>query len=212
MGVVLITNTKNIEIDAVAWDDVNTGRYQHLMQTCKDFGDMVEIYSILYGINYDVLSACRDQSIIGPLSVATQFIAEDLHDIKKPEYLTVFGQAYKIPKNLEDLTIGQMMQLKQHAEKAKSMECIISLAVAIWIQPIIDESGFSMKRALEIEEDIKFIPITKTFAIGFFYLRKLNKHGHYLVNAWHLLKRFKPKQIRKLLSLRGLNAFKHLQI
>ena len=206
----LVTNKQSIKVKGpVSWSEVTTGKYEDLM--IKPEHDLIDIISTFYDIDYDLLSACTDQKIIGALSSMSAFVYEDkLEELRKEEYLLVDGQAYRIDPNVRNMSFGQMVKLRKVIEK-DPLNCHVSTAVAVYLQPVID-GKFDLDKAMELRKKIKLMPITKTFATGFFFLSKLSNSGNLFMNGLTLLTKVPTKSMIRLLSLRGFRALHHLQI
>src|SRR6478752_4094986 len=185
MGVVLVTNKREIKVDGpLAWSGVSTEKYQQLLSN-KDY-DVIDVVAIFCGIDHDLLFQCKDQGKIGVLYSMVAFAFDTDIDDTLPDYFVYDGQAYKMPK-VRNMSFGQMVLLRKHMEK-KSLNEGVSLACAIYLQPLIDGGAFDLERALEIEKEIAKMPITKTYGLGFFFLRKLRSNGNIFMNLWNLLR------------------------
>ena len=119
-----------------------------------------------------------------------------------------------IPTKLESMTVGQNFQIRSAMAKANNLESLISLACAVYLQPIVDQSKFDFNRAKELESEILEMNIYDIFPIGFFLLKRLNSSGRNGILSW-LLKRlnnlkkmlaWRPPQVTTSLSLCMISA------
>ena len=82
-----------------------------------------------------------------------------------------------LPKSIEDLTIEQNMVIKDAMAKVVDLKELISLACAVYLQPIYDDGEFNHDRYKELEQDILKMSILETHPIGFFLLSRLANSG-----------------------------------
>jgi len=206
------TNQRIVEVPPITWDDVTTDSYQKLMAKLgKGLNNDIVTLSHLYGLDYDLIESSTDQALYGTLMTLIRFISDDdLTKMPAPEYITYKDQAFML--KYSSLTIGQMLHLQREVQKRGTLEESISIAVAVALQPLFDQTPFKSDRALEIEKDILLMPINRTYPIGFFYLRKFSTGGNVFTNAWHLLKMLTLTQTIRLLKSQGLRGLSHSQI
>lgn len=148
-----------------------------------DGKDTVSLFSILSGVSYRALYHSKDRELEAGLLAATQFIYEEKPTFKsqgKPDKFTFRGAEYTVPKDLTGLSIGQNIHVYQRLTGAKTYDELIALALAVYLQPIIDGKDFDLDRALELEKEIERMPITETYPLGFFLLQPLIKSGQTL--------------------------------
>ena len=163
----------------------STDLYQRIIKDW-DGKDLVRIFSILTGMEYKALSTTHDLALEESLIEATRYIYEspmDWKEAKVPESITINSREVKIPKRIEGFSMGQSILVRQKLDTVKTYDECISYAIAVYIQPYLDESDFDAERALELEADIKLMPITQTFALGFFLLRPLMRRG---LSGWRI--------------------------
>lgn len=97
---------------------------------------------------------------------------------KLPKVLEYKGKLIPIPDEPRDLSIGQNIHLRRDfIDKSKVIEENIAIAVAIYLQPTIDNSLFNINRAKEIAVDLEDMPIHLIYPIGFFLLRRALQFG-----------------------------------
>jgi hypothetical protein len=87
-----------------------------------------------------------------------------------PDYLVIDKKKVKIPKDIGGLTIGQNILVAQVGSDAKVKEELLSLATAIFLQPLYDNCELDYDKALILRDKIRLEPITKIYPVGFFLL------------------------------------------
>lgn len=168
------------------WYELPTGTYQRIMKEW-DKKDIVQLFSIISGKEYKVLHDTKDPHLEQKLYDSTAFLYEEkpaFKDADLDNYFMYGDQAIPIRKDATMLSIGQSVIVRQRLDEASSYDELISIAVAVYIQPFIDQSDFDPFKAFDLEEKIKEMPITETYPLGFFLLRPLMKHGKTIGNKW----------------------------
>lgn len=204
------------------WAKCSTDTFQKMVtdwepeKEIKD-RDRVKLYAILCNQPYDLLSKHQDPHLDALLWEASRFVFEehaDFENLPLPKYLETHGKHILIPKKLGALTIGQNIHVRQAINSGKDPNGLISLVVAVYLQPLIDSvvgngkekaGQFNYERALEIEERIKLLPIKVTYPIGFFFLKKLRPFGTRLWWSLRLTTRRRILSVLSLLNLRKAN-------
>lgn len=179
--------------------------------------DRVKLYAILCGQPYEDLAKHSDPHLDALLWEASRFVYQEaisFEELPLPKFLETHGKHVLIPQKLGALTIGQNIHVRQAINAGKDPNGLISLVVAVYLQPLIDSvvvdgkekpGPFNYERALEIEEGIKRLPIKVTYPIGFFFLKKLKPFGTRLWWSLHLTTRRKILSVLSLLNLRKAN-------
>lgn len=95
-----------------------------------------------------------------------------------PKVLVFKGHTIAMPQEIGELSIGQNIHLRRdYIDKAKILEEHLSIAAAIYLQPVIDNKQFSMNRAIEIAKEFDEMPAYLIYPIGFFLLRRALSFG-----------------------------------
>jgi hypothetical protein len=94
-----------------------------------------------------------------------------------PESIQFKGKEIKLPKQVGNVKIGQAIALLQTTRGHKYVDEGISKAIAIYLQPIIDNSKFSLARAMELEKEIAEMPAWMLHTWGNFIYGQLQKGG-----------------------------------
>jgi hypothetical protein len=167
------------------WASCNTDTFQRIVLEWEpekpiESRDRVKLYSILCDQKYEALVNSNDEDLDVLLWEASRFVYEENLDLSKipcPKEVHLFDRTVPIPQDLGKLTIGQSIHIRQALRSGADPNGLISLTVAVYLQPLIDSKEFNFERAKEIEEKIKLMPIVVTYPIGFFFLSKLVNFG-----------------------------------
>lgn len=185
--IVVEANGKKVTC-ATCWEECNTDLFQRLER--KPGTDDVEIFSILSGTNYTSLLEEVSEDLDAAIYQCTAFVfGQDRTFMRyRPSTMKLRGKVITVPTDLESLSIGQNLHIRQAIAAAKkeghSLESLISVACSVYLQPLVDESKFDSKRAAELEKEILQMSIYDTYGIGFFYLSKLMNSGGGGLLSW----------------------------
>lgn len=169
------------------WEALPTSKYQQLSGEW-DGKDMVKAFSILSGIPFKNLFETKDPELEAQLTLATSFLfsqPQKFKEQKTPDWFYYDGRKFKV-KDLS-LSIGQSIHVRQKLETCKAYDEAISYAIAVSLQPQLD-GEFDIDKANHLETFIAELPITQTYAVGFFLLKPLMRLGKITSNRWSLLK------------------------
>jgi len=191
MSFFVTTNKGRKEITpATSWATTTTEQFQK-MAIDWDGEDLVKLFSIISGMEYKALANTHDFALEEQLLSATKFVYNEPMNFKDdqiPTHIDLNGKQVRIPKSVGDLSIGQNIHVRQAIEKAKCPEELISFVTAIYLQTLYDETqDFDYHRAMELEQDILKLPITQTYPIGIFFLKKLTGYGGNILSRLNLL-------------------------
>lgn len=170
-----------------SWEILPTSKYQQIAGDW-DQTDIVKAFSILSGIPFKNLFETKDPELEAQLILATSFLFSQpakFKDQPVPEWFEYDGQKYKV-KDLS-LSIGQSIHVRQKIDTCKTYDEAISYAIAVSLQPQID-GEFDIDKAVHLERFIGELPITTTYAVGFFLLRPLMKLGKITSSRWQRVK------------------------
>ena len=181
------------------WEETSVDQFQRIVKDW-DGEDWIQLFSILSGVEANDIETSTDHKLETALYQCIQFVfaKSELEDLPIPDEITLrpiwFSDSplvcdvVKIPRKIGRLTIGQAIQARKLLEETRDIREAISSVTAIYFQPLIDKAPFDMMRAIEIEQVILKMPITKIYPIGFFLLRRLNESGQRRNSVWHLIK------------------------
>ena len=189
------------------WAETTTRIYQRLAGGLKKGDNDVKLFSLLSGTNYAELWVDNREDLDAAIYQAVAFVGNEPQDFKKAPRAQTFRLGDRppidIPKRIQKLTVGQNFAIRERlATMAKAdpklpLETLISYAMAVYLQPIIDQANFDPERAAELEEEILEMPIADTYPVGFFLLRRLTRNGGSGMRFW-----FRQRAMRLRSALR----------
>jgi hypothetical protein len=185
------------------WQEVKVRQYVRILKEWEPEKDIADRdYFILLKILTDGNFAGMENTLENQItltSILGWVVTEPFRFSEKlPKVLELSGQKIPIPEDPRDLSIGQNIHLRRdYIEKSKVLEESISIATAIYLQPIIDNSLFKLNRAQEIAKEIDEMPISLIYPIGFFLLRRALGFGLKPVSFWQAVKISLVKILRK---------------
>lgn len=195
MNLTITTSKKRYQIVCFpsAWEELPTGTYQKLISEWDP--DIISLSSKSVDKLFQLLAEREVDFSVANLSTdskvwqAMSFIYEQpiyLDLLPLPNFFIIEGKKINVKMKIEQLSIGQNIVMKQSLENAKDLRTLLSKAIAIYLQPKVD-GAFSQDRVNEIEEDIKIMPITSTYSLGFFLLTRLKSSGWTRPKGWRYL-------------------------
>lgn len=133
----------------------------------------------------------------------TRWVVETPADLPKalPAEMKVAGTSVAIPSKINHLSIGQNIVMKQLIGKAKYLEQCLTMAVAVYLQPIIDGTKFNMARAKEVEAVVAEMPIVDVYPVGFFLLTHAMRFGRKPLNGWQQILNSLSMKLKLMLLL-----------
>ena len=120
---------------------------------------------------------------------------------ERPKVLYLRDKLIDIPEPGE-LSIGQNIHLRRdYMDKSRTLEENIAIATAIYLQPIIENRKFHVKRAEELAKEIEQLPIHLIYPIGFFLLKRAQNFGTTSAKTWSRTKISLRQILRKMFLL-----------
>lgn len=187
------SKSKTISVP-VRWEETSVELFQKIAKEWD--GDRLTLFSLLTGLNAENLQHSTDPLVQEAFVGSTRFVFDqsvNWSGLAMPATIDILGKTVVIPKNVGRLTLGQNIAIRermddvQEGRVADSLKVffvdkfmfdeIISFAIATYLQPLIDEKPYDDERAAEIEKEILKMPILKVYAIGFFFLNRLQNFG-----------------------------------
>ncbi len=174
---------------ASCWEKVKTKHYQELMEDWDQDKPMTErnyfkLFCILTGTDFKEFHATAENEVT--IWNAIQWVTEQPFEFSKepPKFLQIGEKIIQVPEQVELLSIGQNIHLKDELyklprftvmkdgkpEERICLEAGISIATAIFLQPVYNEAKFDFKKALELKAIIDEMPAYLIYPIGFFLL------------------------------------------
>lgn len=165
------------------WDEMKVRHYIRIIKEWEDGTDIADrdyfkLANILMDGKFTDFEKSADNQVT-LINLVGWVITEPFEFNKSlPKVLRLKDKNISIPEDPRDLSIGQNIHLRRdYIEKSQKLEENIAIATAIYLQPIIDNSLFKMKRAEAIAKEIEDLPITLIYPIGFFLLNRAMKFG-----------------------------------
>lgn len=203
----------------VCWEEVKVRQHQRMISewdATKQLADRdyFKLFTILTDSDFTKFHSTAVNEVT--IWNAIRWVIEQPFNFSNetPKALEIGGKSILLPTKVADLSIGQNIHLRQAIEGGQALfdkdgkvvdYSNYSLAVAIYLQPIIDGAKFDYDRALEIEKQILEMPAYKIRPIGFFIVTNVLKYGRMPVLNWlkTLANHIKTRKRMWLTSLSG---------
>jgi len=192
------------------YEELTTGTFQRIVKEWdaeeKNIAklDYFKLFSILTNTNYKSIDQTpeNDQTIWN--AIGWYVMQPFKFSTELPKILQIGERMISVPRRVGALGTGQNILLRQIIDNSKYMEENISMAVAICLQPLYDNSKFDYDRAVELEKIILEMPIYLTHPVGFFLLQTVRMDGWKHIRDFHqtqsslkqTLKRMWPQWLR----------------
>lgn len=158
-----------------SWDEITLRQYMDL-QTYREDLNILRLLSILTGVEYRILLNVNADSFDERIMDSIEFIKEpiDIYTLEESDVLDWKGRELKVP-DPSTHTIGQKLALQSKIRQLQetgegSHAILVSYAIAIYMQPLIDKSEFDDTRVEEIRNDVLALPLVKAYPLGSFFL------------------------------------------
>lgn len=165
----------------VAWEETTTGIFEELYRNQVTEDEPLKTFSVITGLAVEEIAQSNDRDLEAGLYQVNAFVfnqPETFRNLAVPERIKLRGSWIEIPRNkIDKYTISQGLAMRQELRKAVNLESLISFAVAVYLQPIVDGGRFDLAQARELRKEIQELPIFETFALGFFLLAKHGRAG-----------------------------------
>ena len=181
---VFSVNGKKIKCPSCWEDGVTVHTFQRILTEVKEGDDLVKVFSILTGTDYKGIWESHSEDLEAGLYQATSFIFNQPQDFRREPRPTTFhldGKNILVPEKIGRLTVGQNFRMRQElssaAKEGRPLESLLSIALAIYLQPIVDLKPFDMDRARVLEKEILQMSVCDVFPTAFFLLTRLQNTG-----------------------------------
>jgi len=189
---VITLNGERKEI-ASSWMGLKTGHYEKLVPILalpEEERDYFQVFKILTETDFKEWRPSVENEVT--IWNAIKWILEEKftfsNEIPKVLAVPFKEKLITIPKKIKGLTIGQNIALKQLIERSKYLDENVSSAVAIYLQPLIDESKFNSERVEEIKKEVEQMPVYLIRPLGFFLFKSVWPRGNGQMNYWQRIK------------------------
>lgn len=183
-------------------------KVRHYVRMLKEWGsdgsdiadrDYFQLLGILTDSNFSAMEQTLENQVTLTSLLGWVITQPFKFNSELPKALELCGKKVTIPQDPRELSIGQNIHLRRDfIDKSTILEENISIATAIYLQPIIDNSLFNIARAKEIAKEIDEMPISVIYPIGFFLLERALKFGQKPEKTWPVLKISLKETLRNL--------------
>lgn len=176
-----ITLSELANICPRCYEDLSLEQYQNLFSWDLDKEvherDYFKLLCILSGQSFKEQNPTPEKE--AAIYELTRWVNEQPFPYSKsvPKSVVIDSRTILIPTDLAGLSIGQNILLRQLLEKSQFIEDNLSMAVAIYLQPLFDSDKFDYDKAKELEKIIRKMPAQTIYPIGFFLLRRVMQSG-----------------------------------
>jgi hypothetical protein len=177
---VVTVNNEKVIIPS-SWEELKTGTWIRIIRDwqpeIKDIAqkDYFELFKILTGKKWKgFLPNPKNEAKVW--SCVRWVIEQPFEFSEKPDSIIIRNKLIKIPP-IGSLSIGQNIYLRQKLEKVEDIRLLIAKAVAVYLQPLVDECKFDVEKAKELEDEIMLMPVCKVYPLGFFLLIRAINSG-----------------------------------
>lgn len=120
------------------WEELTVKHWISLSKLEGKELDFFQVFSVFSGIDYKVLMSINDKNLERKIYQGVNWFFEEPVDLDKvplPEQVVYNKTAIPIPKHFGSKTIGQKFMLNKHIKSKMSMEEMIPIVLAIYLEP-----------------------------------------------------------------------------
>jgi len=175
---------------ASSYEETKTRQYVRIVKEWDQDKDIADRdYFKLQNILMDTAYVRNDNDVVNDITImdCVGWIITQPFEFNKelPKVLEIGGKTIMIPRDPASLSIGQNIHLRRdYLDKSTCLEENMSIATAIYLQPIIDGGKFSMSRARDLAKEIDEMSISLIYPIGFFLLNRAMTFGLPSESLW----------------------------
>lgn len=155
-----------------SWAECSLGMWLRL--SSWDGVDYVKGFSKITGVDYDIISRSKSKKLYRTLFDVIGWTGQevDWEHLKAPEYLTIKGKDIQIPKKIGEQSLGQKILVHEAMIRSKSLNEVLPVALATYLDPLYHGSEFDRSRAVKFEGEIKKLPVLEAYPAGIFFLTR----------------------------------------
>lgn len=162
-----------------SWEEVTL---KQLLEIEECNMEPISLFSILSGVQFTILEESKDTDLEYMLYEAVAFIHKTpvWDKLKPPSKIEAAGKVITVPKDISVLTLGQKIMFDQLLLASKSLIEVIPKVLAIYFQPLFDDSKYDRERLADTEKIIVELPAIQMYSIANFFLNSretLKKFG-----------------------------------
>jgi len=161
------------------WRETTTELFQRYVKEW-DKVDRVKLFCIQTGYDETLVRNAKSENLQDIIDRCTDYVwfnPIDFDTLPVPKVVIIGNRTILIPTKIEEMTIEQNMILKNAMAACTDLRELISLAVAVYIQPLYDQAEFDHDSYKTLQTYVEQCPITDTYPIGFFLLKRLRQRG-----------------------------------
>jgi len=180
------------------YEDITTRQYERIVSEwdmTKHPADRnyFQLFCILVNADFKMFHETSENEVTLMNSIKWYWNSEFKFDETLPKALKIGDKIVMLPTDVGDLSPGQNIHLRQYLDTKSILQdadgnvldyTSYAMAVAVYLQPILDESKFDFKRALELEKQIAEMPIYLIRPIGFFIIANVLNYGRKPERSW----------------------------
>lgn len=167
---------------------------------------LVKLFSIITNVDYKDYMSSTDGRLEGIIMQGTQFVYDKsvvLDELAVPTFFKYRNKLIQVPTRLRNMTLGQNLFIRR-CLYGKDQRNGICLAVAVYLQPKIDEGAFNSERVEELAAEFREWDIAEIYPLGSFILRRLKQNGNgptsFWLQTWSTMQSTIPVVVRLLKS------------
>lgn len=165
-----------------SYNDLTLGQFQDIyakweLEKPVEERDFYKLFCILNPRFSEVKHSPENEEAVWILTswVILEAIPYSKENILK--MITIYGKQIELPEKIGQLSIIQNVVLIQLLEKAKYLEECLTMALAVYLQPLFDGKKFSLKRAQELEKLVRQLPASEVYGTAFFIVKSAQRNG-----------------------------------
>lgn len=161
------------------WEDVTFRQFEQLIKWQEGERNIIQLLSIMTGINVDVLEQTNVVDIDDKLCPFLEFINEPFKEkqFEKKDTINFKGKEYQVPKDLTLHSLNQKITLQTAMidciNRTQATIEVMPFAVAVYLQPIISGEKFNSDKAKQLEDELRDCKLSEIYGIASFFLQKL---------------------------------------
>jgi hypothetical protein len=175
------------------WEEVTVLQYVQIIRDWEPEKDVADrdfflLLQILAGVRFKTMQANMENQVT--LTNALAWVVAQPFQFSEtlPKALFIRGKSVSIPRDPEELSIGQNIHLRRIIDKSNFVQENIAIATAIYLQPILEEKRFHVEQAQALAKELEQMPIHVIYPIGFFLLRRAERFGKMPMGYWHQIR------------------------
>lgn len=169
-----------------SWTETSTALFQRYVKEW-DTVDRIKLFCIQTGYDEALVRKSTSENLQEIVDRCTDYVFYNHIDFSRlpvPKVVIIGNKTVLVPTKIEEMTIEQNMVLKNAMSGCTDLRELISLAVAVYLQPIYDGSDFDHDSYKTLQTYVDQCSIVDTYPIGFFLLSRLKRRGKNGFLSW----------------------------